>query len=70
MRTGICNKGSQLTLERNRHKFQKRRHPLHAQGICNKGSQLTLKRNRLKFWKRRHPLTCAREFVTREACQH
>jgi hypothetical protein len=32
MLTGICNKGGLTTLERNRLKFRKRRHPLHAHG--------------------------------------
>jgi hypothetical protein len=32
MLTGICSKGSLLTLKRNGLKFRKRRHPLHAHG--------------------------------------
>jgi hypothetical protein len=32
MLTGICNKDSLLTLKRNRLKFRKRRHLLHAHG--------------------------------------
>jgi hypothetical protein len=35
MCTGICNKGSQLTLKRNRLKFRKRRHPFSI--FCNRG---------------------------------
>jgi hypothetical protein len=34
MLTGICNKGTLLTLKRYRLKFRKRRHPLHAHRNC------------------------------------